>query len=158
MLDYVAAHIHGAGRELEGAMIKLAAVAALEDSPLTVPMVNDALADHLARADSALTLGDIEAVTTTYFGITPADLHSSRRTRTVSAARMVAMFLARRHTQMSFPEIARFMGKNHSSVILAVQRLEKILAASGQVKWMTPMGPKSMRADDLLEMLTSQFC
>ena len=70
---------------------------------------------------------------------------------------MVAMFLARRRTQMSFPEIAKFMGKNHSSVILAVQRMEKLLAERGELKWLTPLGPRSMRAVDLLEMLSGQF-
>ena len=157
VVDYVASYVHGSGRELEGALVKLAAVAALENEPVTVSMANDTLGDFISRAESSLTLGDIEAAVSTYFGITPADLHSTRRTRTVSTARMIAMFLARRHTQMSFPEIAKFMGKNHSSVILAVQRMEKLLAEGGDLKWMTPLGPRSMRAVDLLEMLNGQF-
>jgi len=104
-----------------------------------------------------LTLGEIEDVVAAYFGITPADLHSSRRTRTVSTARMVTMFLARRHTQMSYPEIGRFMGKNHSSVVLAVQRLDKVLADDGSVTWMTPMGARSMPAKQLLALLSEQI-
>ncbi|MFW6062510.1 MAG: chromosomal replication initiator protein DnaA, partial [Planctomycetota bacterium] len=157
-LEYIALHIRNSVRELEGALIKLAALSALENGPVSTYMTRDALSEHLARTGSALTLGDIEAVVAAYFGITPADIHSSRRTRTVSTGRMVAMFLARRHTSMSFPEIGRFMGKNHSSVVLAVQRLEKILAEDGEVVWNTPVGRKSMRASELLELLGDQLC
>jgi len=156
VLDYLAAHIAGAVRELEGALVKLAAVAALESRPVTVELAGQALADHLARTDSAVTLGDIETVVAAFFGITPADIHSSRRTRTVSLARSIAMFLARRHTRMSFPEIGRFMGKNHSSVVLAVQRIEKRLGQDEPGRWMTPAGEKSMPLARIIEVLTEQ--
>ncbi len=157
VLQYISAHIRGSIRELEGALVKVAAVAALNECPPTVALVNEALADHLARTDSALTLGDIEAAVGAFFGLTTADLHSSRRTRTVSVARMITMFLARRHTAMSFPEIGRFMGKNHSSVVLACQRMEAFLQSGDEVKWQTPMGTKSLPAPKLLAMLTDQF-
>jgi chromosomal replication initiation ATPase DnaA len=70
---------------------------------------------------------------------------------------MVTMFFARRRTQMSYPEIATATGKNHSSVVLAVKRMEKLLAERGDLKWATPMGPKSMPANDLLELLGRQL-
>ncbi len=157
VLEYIAAHIRGSVRELEGALVKLAALAALGEGKITLAMATETLADHLARTDSALTLGDIESVVAARFGITPADIHSSRRTRTVSTARMVAMFLGRRQTRMSYPEIGRFMGKNHSSVVLAVQRMERLLETKGDVSWMSPMGPKSMRASKLIELLKEQI-
>jgi chromosomal replication initiator protein len=157
VLEYIAMHIRGSVRELEGSLIKLAALSALENGRVTLELATEAMADHLARTDSALTLGDIEAAAGTFFGITPADIHSTRRTMTVSAARMVAMFLARRHTRMSYPEIGKFMGKNHSSAVLAVQRMEKLIADGGRLEWMTPAGPKSMPASKVLELLTEQF-
>jgi chromosomal replication initiator protein len=156
VLEYIAMHIRGSVRELEGTLIKLAALSALDNGQITLRLAAETLAEHLARTDSAITLGDIESVVSAFFGITPADIHSSRRTRTVSAARMIAMFLARRHTRMSFPEIGRFMGKNHSSVVLAVQRMEKALAGREELKWLTPAGPKAMPATDLVEMLDAQ--
>ena len=150
-------HIHGSVRELEGALIKLSALAALEGRDITLELATSALADHLARTGSAVTLGDIEAAVGAYFGITPADLHSSRRVKTVSTARMVAMYLARRHTRMSFPEIGRFMGKNHSSVVLAVQRMEKLLAGEGQLEWSGPMGDRSQPATKVVELLSAEL-
>jgi len=157
VLQYIAMHIRGSVRELEGSLIKLKAVAALENGSVSLSVATKALADHLARTDSAITVGDIEAVVAAYFGITPADIHSTRRTRTVSAARMVAMFLARRHTPMSYPEIGRYMGKNHSSVVLAVQRYESLLADGAEITWPGPLGAKSVPAAKLLEMLSEQF-
>ncbi|MBS3733648.1 MAG: chromosomal replication initiator protein DnaA [Phycisphaerae bacterium] len=157
VLAMVADHLHGSVRELEGALTKLAALSALSGAAVDVRSAMAAMSEHLARTGSAVTLDGIESNVATFFGITPADLHSSRRTRTVASARMVAMFLARRHTQMSFPEIGRAMGKNHSSVVLAVQRMEKLLAEGGEVLWQTPMGRRSMPATELIDLLTGQI-
>ncbi len=157
VLEYIALHIRGSVRELEGSLINLAALSALEGGKITLAMATDALADHLARTDSAITLGDIEATVAPYFGVTPADIHSSRRTRTVSVARMIAMYLARRHTRMSFPEIGRFMGKNHSSVVLACQRMDKALEENADLDWTTPAGKRGMPARKLLEVLNEQL-
>lgn len=157
VLEYVATHLRSSVRELEGALIKLMALSALENQRVSMAIVTDALSDQLARTDGGVTLPDIESAVTAYFGVTPADIHSSRRTRTISAARMVTMYLARRHTQMSFPEIGRHMGKNHSSVVLGAQRMEKLLAESGDLKWSTPAGAKSVPAEEVVQLLTEQF-
>ena len=157
VLEYIATHIRGSVRELEGSLVKLAAVASLEAGPVTLELARSVLSDYLACTDSALTLGDIESVVAAYFGITPADIHSSRRTRTVSLARMIAMYFVRKHTTMSFPEIGRAMGKNHSSVVLAVKRLTDALTAGAELKWTTPAGAKAMPAGELVDMLAAQL-
>ena len=157
VLEYIAMHIRGSVRELEGALIKLAALAELAGGTMSLSLATEAMSDYLARTDSALTLGDIEAAVAAYFGITPADIHSSRRVKTVSVARMVAMYLARKHTRMSYPEIARAIGKHHSSVVLGVQRMESLIAAGKELRWKTPAGPKTLPAAQLVELLTRQF-
>ncbi len=157
VLEHIASCVRGSVRELEGALVKLAAVAALKEQPMSVALANEALADQISRSSGVRTLDDIEAIVGAFFGITPADMHSSRRTKLVSIARMLAAFLARRHTAMSFPEIARHMGKNHSSIILSVQRMEKLLNDEGTLKWSTPMGAKSMGAKELVDTLAEQM-
>jgi len=157
VLEYIAMHIRGSVRELEGALIKLAALTELAGGTVSLSLATEAMSDYLTRTDSALTLGDIEATVATYFGITPADIHSSRRTRTVSVARMIVMYLARKHTRMSYPEIARAIGKHHSSVVLGVQRMESLIAEGKELRWKTPAGPKTMAATRLVELLTRQF-
>jgi len=157
ILHYISLHIHGSVRELEGALVKLSALLELSGGTVTLEMAREALADYLARTDSAITLGQIESVVSAFFGITPADIHSTRRTHTVSLARAIVMFLTRRYTRMSFPEIGQLTGKNHSSVVLAVQRIEKMLAENQTCRWMTPAGPKSKKARELLDLLTKQI-
>jgi hypothetical protein len=70
---------------------------------------------------------------------------------------MVVMFLARRHTQMSYPEIGRATGKNHSSVVLAVQRLEKLLSGGGEIAWQSPAGQRRMPASKVVELVSGQL-
>jgi chromosomal replication initiator protein len=156
-LAYVAQHVRGSVRELEGTLVKLSALSALENARVSVQMAASTLADHLARTDSAVTVGGIEAVVAAFFGITSADICSSRRTRTVSVARMVAMFLTRRRTQMSYPEIGQCMGKNHSSAIMAVQRMETLLKEKQDLTWMSPAGAKSMPAEKIVSLLSEQI-
>jgi len=157
VLDYVAHHIRGSVRELEGTLFKLAALSSLAGGPVGMQMARDALGDYLCRTDNVVTLGDIEAATAAFFGITPADIHSSRRMRTISVARMVAMYLGRKHTSMSYPEIGKFMGKNHSSVILAVKRMETALAGDKDLTWRGVMGAKSMSARKVARLLTNEL-
>jgi chromosomal replication initiator protein len=157
VLRYLASHIRGSVRELEGAVLKLVALSSLREGPVTVAMVNEALADSLARTDSAITLSDIESAVGAFFGLTPADMHSSRRTRTISLSRRLVAFFARRHTRMSYPEIGRFMGKNHSSIVLAVQHMERCLQDDRELSWLTPAGTKSMSAGKIAKLLAEQF-
>ena len=103
-------------------------------------------------------LSDIESVVAIYFGLTPADLHTSRKSRTIALARGIAMYLARKHTDMSFPEIGRFMGnKNHSTVILASRRISKMLQEDAPARWMTPAGQREHNLAVLIEELEEQF-
>ncbi|HHH76452.1 MAG TPA: hypothetical protein ENL03_05455, partial [Phycisphaerae bacterium] len=157
VLQYIAEHVHGSVRELEGAITKLTALSALAGQTMDVEFARQALADHFARADSVVTLDGIEAVAAAFFGVTPADIHSTRRTRTICAARAVTMYLARSQTRMSFPEIGRAIGKNHSSVVLGVKRIEKLLAEKGSVTWSTPAGAREMEIETITEKLREQI-
>ena len=69
------------------------------------------------------------------------------------------MYLARKHTEMSFPEIGRFMGnKNHSTVILACRRISKMLQGDEAARWMTPAGQKEQPLAILIDELEKQCC
>jgi len=157
VIEYISENIHGNVRELEGALLKVVAYASLSRFPITMSMAHEALEDHITRTDPIVHLSDIESVVTTFFGLTPADVHSSRKTRTISLARSLAMYLARKHTTMSFPEIGRFMGnKNHATVILACRKIDNLLKNCQQVvRWETPSGHREMHIEPLLEKLES---
>ena len=158
VIEYIAENIRANVRELEGVLLKLVAYASLSRLPVTLSLARESLEDHIIRTDPIVHLSDIEAVVTTFFGITPADVHSSRKTRTISLARALAMYLARKHTSMSFPEIGRFMGnKNHATVILACRKVKGLLTNSQEkpVIWESSAGRREMKAETLLHKLES---
>ena len=145
-------------RELEGALLKVVAQAQLTREPITLTLTARAIKDLVRQTAPVVMLSDIESMVAIYFGLTPADLHTSRKSRTIALARGIAMYLARKHTDMSFPEIGRFMGnKNHSTVILASRRISKRLQENAMARWMTPAGQKEQNLAVLVGEIAEQF-
>ena len=158
VLAYVAERYCANVRELEGALLKLAAMADVSGSPLSVSLARKVLEDMIERTLPVLHLANIESAAAIYFGLTPADLHTARKTRTISLSRGIAMYLARKHTSMSYPEIAAHMGnKDHTTVIQAERRIAKFLAKDEVVRWLTPSGEKEARLKELMEELEGQL-
>lgn len=152
ILDFVAQHVTRNVRELEGALYRLVALASLTQNQIDLDTARQSLDDYLARDRRPLTLDEIIEVVATRFGISPQSIHSSARDRAVSLARAVAMFLARKHTRMSFPVIARQMGgKSHSTVLMATQRVEETLQADGTVRWRSSKGETDVRLSELIK-------
>jgi chromosomal replication initiator protein len=154
VVAYIAENIRSNIRELEGAILKLIAYSSLCNEKISPEIARQVLAEHISRTDPIVHISDIEAAATTFFGITPADVHSSKKDRTVSLARSFSMYLARKYTDMSFPEIGRLMGnKNHATVILACRKIEDLVKNNTQVNWQSPNGNKVAKAQDILAQL-----
>lgn len=146
VVQYIADKIQANVRELEGCLVKLIACAALAEKPVTLDIARQALEEHLTQTGKILHVSDIEQSVCTYFGLTIADLHTSRKSRTIALARNVAMFLARKHTDLSLPEIARMMGnKNHTTVLLACRRIQLALDQDAVVTWQSAAGLQSRK-------------
>jgi chromosomal replication initiator protein len=158
VIMHIAENFRANIRELEGALLKVVAQAQVTQQPITLPLAERAIKDLVRQTAPVVMLSDIESIVAIYFGLTPADLHTSRKSRTIALARGIAMYLARKHTDMSFPEIGRFMGnKNHSTVILARRRISDMLQEDRSVRWMTPAGQKEQNLAVLVEELEEQF-
>ncbi|MBN2137822.1 MAG: chromosomal replication initiator protein DnaA [Sedimentisphaerales bacterium] len=154
VIKYIAENLRTNVRELEGALLKLIAFAALQNQKINLTMAKAVLAEHLARTDPIVHISDIESAVATYFGITPANIHSSKKGRTVAMARHFSMYLTRKHTKMSSSEIGRFMGnKNHATVLLACKKIEDLLARNAELKWQGPTGNKIAKAKEVLTQL-----
>ena len=157
VIMYVAENFRANIRELEGALLKVVAHAQVSNQPITLPLAERAIRDLVRQTAPVVMLSDIETIVAIFFGLTPADLHTSRKSRTIALARGIAMYLARKHTDMSFPEIGRFMGnKNHSTVILASRRISKMLQGDESVRWLTPAGQKEQNLAILVGELEEQ--
>jgi chromosomal replication initiator protein len=132
---YLAAHIKTNVRELEGALLRLAARASFQGQAISLELARDALAKLIANTPTGLTIEGIQREVAAYFDIKLHDLKGPKRHRAVAHPRMIAMFLARKLTNMSFPEIgSRFGGKDHSTVISAVRKIERLCGEDPTVR------------------------
>jgi chromosomal replication initiator protein len=132
---YLAAHVKTNVRELEGALLRLAARASFQGQTISLELARDALAKLIANTPTGLTIESIQREVAGYFDVKLHDLKGPKRHRAIAHPRMVAMFLARKLTKMSFPEIgSRFGGKDHSTVISAVRKIERLCAEDPTVR------------------------
>ncbi|UCF15842.1 MAG: chromosomal replication initiator protein DnaA [Phycisphaerales bacterium] len=153
-IRYIAENLRTNVRELEGALLKLIAYAALKNEKITASMAKAVLAEHVERCDPIVHVSDIESAVATYFGITPANMHSSKKNRTVALARHFSMYLTRKHTKMSSSEIGRVMGnKNHATVLLACKKIEELMKNNSELSWHGPTGNKVSKARTVFTQL-----
>ncbi len=158
VLTFVAESVTAGVRELEGALVKLSAYAALSRAPMTLPMAQQVLDEHITRTDPVVHTSDMTAAAADYFGVSASDIHSDKKDRTVSLARAFAMYLIRRYTRLSYPEIGRMLGgKNHATVILACRKVEDHLKTNRQLKWRCSTGCRLAAAKDVLDAMTQKI-
>ena len=126
VLDFIANRITGSGRELEGAMNRIAAYQQFNHAAVTLDLASLVLRDMQAAPDgSRIKIDDILKVVGRHFNVGRTDLLSPRRARSVVVPRQIGMYLAKKMTARSLPEIGRrFGGRDHSTVLHAVRKIE----------------------------------
>lgn len=122
VVHYVATRITRHARELYGAVNRLEATSLMLGVPITAGMAEEALADLVRSSGRCVRLADIERAICKAFGIEEGSLQSSRRTKTVSHPRMLAMFLARKHTHAALADIGKYFGRRSHSTVIAAQK------------------------------------
>jgi len=122
---YVAQHICANVRELEGCLTRLAALASITRSPVTIEFACRALRDLLPAYESSPDIEAIQRGVSDWFHIPLAELKSKNRTQRVAFCRHVAMYLCRKITSNSFPRIGEHFGRDHSTVIHACNLIER---------------------------------
>lgn len=134
VLDLLATRITASNRELEGALNRLVAYAELTGDAIDMDFALVTLGDALRGVQKRITIDDIQRAVSAYFDIKPIDLISARRARAVARPRQIAMYLAKRLTTRSLPEIGRkFGGRDHSTVIHAVRRIEELRGTDSDI-------------------------
>ncbi|MFO1518184.1 MAG: chromosomal replication initiator protein DnaA [bacterium] len=126
---FLATNIRSNVRELEGSLIRLSAFASLTGSELTVDMAKEVLRNILPDHARNITVETIQKLVADHYNIKISELKSARRLKTLTVPRQIAMYLCRKHVKSSFPELGlKFGGKDHSTVVHAVQKVEKRLS------------------------------
>ncbi|NMC64228.1 MAG: chromosomal replication initiator protein DnaA [SAR324 cluster bacterium] len=133
--NFLAEKITSNVRELEGALTRLHAVSTLQKTPIDVDFTASALRDLLQPRTISVSVDDIKKAVSLHYSLKIADLSSKRRTRNLSLPRHIAMYLCRKHTTASYPEIGyQFGGRDHSSVIHAAHVVSSKLSLDNSIK------------------------
>jgi chromosomal replication initiator protein len=128
VIGYIAEHLRASVRELEGALYTVIAQAVLTGKRLDLSVAKAALMDTVRRTVQSVALRDVERVVCQHFQISAEALRSDSRARALAYPRMLAMYLARKHTGAAYSEIGRYCGdRNHSTVISAEKKVQKWL-------------------------------
>jgi len=134
VLEYIASNITSNIRELEGALIRVTAFAALNKQQVDLSLAQVVLKDLISDDDSEITASSIIGKTAEYFGITMEELTGTSRSRVFVTARQIAMYLCRQLTDLSLPKIGEhFGGKDHTTVMYAVKKVEDQIAQRRQM-------------------------
>lgn len=133
ILDYIASNVVSNIRELQGAIIKVTSFSKLCDNKITMELAIQALSDMIhPTVKKEITLEYIAETVADHFGITVADLLSSKRSSNISFPRHICMYLCRDITDRPLAEIGNVLGKRHHSTILhSVEFIEKKLTDGG---------------------------
>lgn len=121
-------------RELEGTLVRLGAQASFMNTRITNDMVHDYLKRMNIEQTHKMSVDKIIRIVAERFDVSPGDIKGARRTRAISEPRQYAMFLSRKHTEHSFPEIGRqFGGKDHTTVLAACRKFERLVTQDESV-------------------------
>lgn len=124
--EFVALRLTSHVRELSGALCRLQATAEAHHQAIGLPMAEEALADLIRQGGKAVRLPDIERAVCDVFGLGPSSLQTDTKGQSVSHPRMLAMWLARKHTRAALSEIGHFFGRrSHSTVVSAQKRVDR---------------------------------
>lgn len=131
---FIAEHVQGNVRELEGALNKVMANSKFRGEPADLDLVKDALRDILLLRVKQFNIDNIQRVVAEYYSISVRDLKGKKRNRSFARPRQIAMSLSRELTGNSYPEIgAAFDNRDHSTVIHACERVAELRISENQL-------------------------
>ncbi len=126
---FIASKVKSNIRELEGSLVRLVAISSLRGVPISKMLAQDAIR-NIAEDDqpAGITIEQIQQAVATHYRLRVDELTSKNNARQIAVPRQVAMYLCKRLTKHSFPEIGReFGGKHHTTVIHSVEKIESLV-------------------------------
>jgi chromosomal replication initiator protein len=147
-LEWIASRVTTNIRELYGALTRAVSFASIRGTDVTLEVTKEALKDILPKVyQHPVTVETVQAEVARQFGLHVNDLRGNRRTQDVAYARQIAMYLARTLTEASLPQIGtRFGGRHHTTVIYAVDKVERQLKDD-----------HDPQLQDLIELITARL-
>ncbi len=134
VLEFLAHRITTNVRVLEGALTRLFAFASLVGREINMELTQDCLADVLRSNERKITVEEIQRKVSEHYNIRLSDMIGPKRLRSYARPRQVAMYLCKKLTSRSLPEIGRrFGGRDHTTVMHGVRRIEELKQSDGQI-------------------------
>jgi chromosomal replication initiator protein len=133
VLHYIASKFGENIRQLEGALLRVAAFASLNGQPADLALAQRTLEDLIPESSQDIPAVLILDETAAYFGLTPADLISKSRSRQLTTARHVAMYLLRELTGLSLIKIGELFDRDHTTALHGIKKIEGLMQARGSV-------------------------
>ena len=132
----IASSVKSNVRDLEGALNRLSAFAALHQcSDISVDFARDALRDFIDIEERDLQPEEIQKAVCRHFNIKISDIRSKKKNRSIVLPRQIAMYITRQKTTLSFPEIGQcFGGKDHATVMHSIKKINALLEADTRIK------------------------
>ena len=134
VLEFIAHRISSNVRVLEGALTRLFAFADLIGCEITMDLTQECLSDILRASDRKVTMDEIIKKTCEHYHLRQSDLMSPSRARNIARPRQMAMYLCKKLTTRSLPEIGRkFGGRDHTTILHGVRKIEELISVDSQI-------------------------
>ncbi len=154
VLRFLATHLRGNVRELEGAIHSVRHVARVSGKPVDQQLAREALSELLRHAVRVVRIHDVDVAVCNALKLPAGALKSKSKTWAVSHARMLAVYLARKHTSATYGEISLYLGnKTHSTAVAAEKKVRGWLEKDETVK----AGDHVWQAKDLIERVEREL-
>ena len=154
VLDYIAQTVRGNVRELEGALYAVHHYATVQQKAVTPELAQVALNHWMRPRCGQVTVRDVERAVSRVLHLRPGLLRGREKVRSASYPRMIAMYLARKHTGLPYGEIGRYFGgRNHSTVIAAERKVSTWIRDNVTLQ----LSGNSWRACELLELIEREL-
>jgi chromosomal replication initiator protein len=133
---YIAVHAESNIRELEGFLIRIAAYSSLREREIDLDLAREVLKKIIRQSEKEdITIDDIIKAVAVKTGVKISDVKSPKKNKNIVLARQVAMYLARKLTSASFPDIGeKIGGRDHSTIIYANNKLKRIIETDVKIK------------------------
>jgi chromosomal replication initiator protein len=154
VVQLLAEQLRGNVRELEGAFHSVRHLAKATGRPLTMEVAREALAEVLRHSVRLVQLVDVDRAVCAALCLPAATLQSSKRGWTVSHPRMLAIYLARKHTAATHTEVGQYFGdRNHSTAVAAEKKIRTLVQEDGVLA----VGPRKWRVRELVERVEREL-
>jgi chromosomal replication initiator protein len=154
VLRFLAESLRGNVRELEGALHSVRHYGRVTGRPVDLNLAREALGDRLRHAVRIVQLGDVDRAVCHVLRLESGALQAKHRAWAVSHPRMLAIYLARKHTSAAYSEIGQYFGgRNHSTAMAAEKKIRQCVQTNGEII----LGERRLRVREVIDLVEREL-